>query len=262
MSQHLSQSQRESFEQDGYVVVGPLVPPVEVEHLRRAHDALLARWAAECRTTIDDYTRVVSQWTGVWKQHPAFAAHLRRPALAAIACELLGATRVQLFHDHLISKPPAHSSTIPWHQDYPFWPLDRPRALSCWLALDDVTADSGAMVFMPGAHREGEEPAVDFLRANKHWGDRIREAKPVPVPAGACVFHSCLSWHMSPPNRTSGQRRALIAILMDAECRWDPDHSGWHPMNDFVHVAPGERFNEDEFPVAGRAETGAPEGAP
>ena len=50
---------------------------------------------------------------------------------------------------------------------------------------------------------------------------------------------------------TSGPRRALIVILMDSESRWDPAHSGWHPMNEFVRVANGERFNTDEFPVAG-----------
>ena len=247
----MSPVQIEAFNRDGYTLVGPLLSPLEVDELRAAHDELLARWASECGTSLDEYTRVVSQWTGLWKQHPAFAAHVRRPQLAAVACRLLGAAHVQLFHDHLISKPPVHSSTIPWHQDYPFWPLDRPRALSCWVALDDVTAESGAMHFMPGAHHDGEAPPVDFLRANKQWGPREGDARPVVVPAGWGVFHDCLSWHMSPPNTTSRRRRAIIAIFMDAECCWDPQHSGWHPMNDFVRVGRGERFNVDEFPVAG-----------
>lgn len=254
MQDLISPAEVDAFHQDGYVVIGPLLSAEEVERLREAHDALLDRWARECDVAVTDYVRVVSQWTGLWKQHPTFAAHIRRPRIAAIACRLLGAERVQLFHDHLISKPPHHSSTIPWHQDYPFWPIDQPRALSCWLALDDATAESGAMRFMPGAHRGGEQPAVDFLRANKDWGAREREARPVPVPAGWCVFHNCLSWHMSPPNMTERPRRALIAILMDAASRWDPEHSGWHPMNDLVRVARGEHFNTDEFPIAGAGE--------
>lgn len=104
---------------------------------------------------------------------------------------------------------------------------------------------------MPGAHCEGEQPPVDFLRANKQWGDRETAAATVEVPAGGAVFHDCLSWHMSPPNTTAAQRRAIITIVMDAECRWNQDHSVWHPMNEYVRVARGERFNEDEFPILG-----------
>src|SRR5689334_5034066 len=100
----ISSEQEATFYREGYVVVGPLVSPAEVERLRQAHDELLARWSKECGVSIEDYTRVVSQWTGLWKQHPVFAEHVRRPRIAAIACRLLAAKRVQLFHDHLISK--------------------------------------------------------------------------------------------------------------------------------------------------------------
>jgi len=246
--------QEEAFRRDGFVAIGPLLGADELRQLRAAHEELLVRWAADCDVTVEEYTRVVSQWTGLWREHRAFATHLHHPVLARIARRLLKADRLRLFHDHLISKPPRHSSTIPWHQDYPYWPVDRPRALSCWLALDDATADAGALVFMPGAQQEGEQPPVDFLRSNKDWGERIHASRAVPVTAGTCVFHSCLSWHMSPPNATDRPRRALIVIYMDADNRWDPDHSGWHPMNAHVTVPRGERFNDDQFPLIALAD--------
>jgi len=249
----ITEEQVAGFHRDGYVVVDDLLSRPAVENLRAAHDELLRRWASECSCSIDDYTRVVSQWTGLWKQHPAFHGHIHRPALAAIARRLLGATHVQLFHDHLISKPPRHSATIPWHQDYPFWPIDKPRALSCWVALDDATAASGALRFMPGAHHRGEQPPIDFLRANKQWGPAEAMAVDVEVRAGSAIIHDCLSWHMSPPNTTAAQRRAIITIVMDSECRWHKARSSWHPMNAYVSVADGECFNGDEFPLIGAA---------
>lgn len=125
---------------------------------------------------------------------------------------MLGVPEIQLFHDHLISKPPVHSKAVPWHQDYAFWPVDKPRALSAWLALDDVTEDSGCLEFLPGAHLEGEQPPQDFLGSDKDWGERQTEVRKVPVPAGWVIFHNCLSWQMTAPNQTHQERRAFICI--------------------------------------------------
>lgn len=247
----LNDKQIESFQEQSYLVVPGVVDLLTVQRLRAAHDDLLQRWSAECGVTLADYERVVSQWTSVHEQHPAYAAQLHHPRVVAIARQLLAAPRIQLFHDHLISKPPKVSETIPWHQDYPFWPIDRPHALSCWLALDDADTASGAMSFMPAAHLEGECAPVDFLRKPKDWGARECDKVATAVRAGDCIFHSCLSWHCSPPNQSAGPRRAFIAIMMAADCRYAPEHSGWHPMNACVSVAPGEPFNSDRFPVLG-----------
>lgn len=243
-----------SFSQNGFVVVRSVVELRRIKELRAAHDELVVRWAAECEVSVDEYERVVSQWTNLHEQHPSFHAQIHHPQVIAISQNLLGVKSLQLFHDHLISKPPNRSSTIPWHQDYPYWPVDKPKALSCWLALDDVGSKTGGMQFMPGAHLEGEKAPVDFLHSPKDWGERINEAEQTRLKAGDCLFHSCLSWHTSPPNQSSRPRRAFISIMMSDECRWDPDHSDWHPMNDYVTVASGEQFNRDRFPVLG--ETG------
>lgn len=248
MTPVLSARQVADFERDGYLVVPALVKPPHLAALRSAHTALIESWARTLDVSTEEYTRVVSQWTGLHLSHPAFAQQLRHPEVLAVARQLLGGS-VQLFHDHLISKPAHASSTIPWHQDYPFWPVDRPQALSCWLALDDVAADAGAMRFLPGAHLEGEQPPVDFLRAPKLWGAREASAVAVPVKAGDCIFHHCLSWHTSPPNATTGERRAYITILLSTACRFAPEHSAWHPVNEFVSAAPGAPFNTDHFPI-------------
>lgn len=247
----LGAEQVAQFKRDGYVPIGPLLTTEQLELLRGALDELWAQWASSLGVSLQDYCRVVSQWTNVWESHPAFASQLRNPQLAAMAATLIGCQKVRLFHDHVISKPPQHSHTIPWHQDYPYWPVSAPRAASLWLALDDADAESGCMHFMPGAHHEGERPAVDFLNDTTDWGARSDQKVAVPVPAGWGIFHHCLSWHTTPPNRTSRPRRAYITIFMDATCTYLPSHSQWHPMNKRVRVPPGEVFNDDSFPLLG-----------
>ncbi|MCB9706161.1 MAG: phytanoyl-CoA dioxygenase family protein [Myxococcales bacterium] len=247
----LSTAQLDFYWEQGYLVVGPLLSPERVDRLRRALDSLWERWAGELGVTPEAYCRVVSQWTNLWESDPAFAEQLRHPECTAMAAELIGCERVRVFHDHVISKPPGLSGAVPWHQDYPYWPLKAPRALSLWLALDDATPESGCMHFMPGAHREGECPAVDFLNDRKEWGARLERIRPVPVPAGWGIFHNCLSWHTTPANTSAGPRRAYISIYMDAHVAYAPGHSGWHPMNARVTAEPGELFNDDKFPIVG-----------
>jgi ectoine hydroxylase-related dioxygenase (phytanoyl-CoA dioxygenase family) len=107
------------------------------------------------------------------------------------------------------------------------------------------------MHFMPGAHREGERTAVDFLNDTTDWGNRSQDKVAVPVTAGWGIFHHCLSWHTTPPNGTTRPRRAYITIFMDATCTYLPSHSQWHPMNKRVSVEPGAVFNDDCFPILG-----------
>lgn len=250
----LSATQRASFDAVGHLVVDDLVGPRRVSDLRQAFEHQVVDWAAEVGVSTAEYLSVVSQWTNVWERNAAFRAQLQDPRAAAIAAELIGCERVRVFHDHLIVKPPFGGATIPWHRDLPNWPVAEARGVSCWLALDDVTDDSGAMRFMPGAHREPMSASIDFLNAAKDWGPRADDAISAPVRAGSAVFHHCLSWHSSPPNQTANWRRAFITIYIDATCTFDPSRAGWHPMASRVSVPAGAVFNDDVFPILGGRE--------
>ncbi len=245
----LTDEQRVRFHRDGFLVVSALIDGEEVRRLRRAFEEQVVRWAAEIDTPLEEYIGVVSQWTNLWERNEVYRMQLHDRRAATIAAELLACERVRLFHDHVIVKPPLGGETISWHRDLPNWPIAEPRVVSCWLALDDVEVDSGGMRFMPGTHMDAITPSVDFLNESKAWGEREREAVPVRVPAGAAVFHHCLTWHTSPPNRTDRWRRAYIRIYMDADCTFEPRRAAWHPMAARVTVPPGAVFNEDAFPT-------------
>jgi ectoine hydroxylase-related dioxygenase (phytanoyl-CoA dioxygenase family) len=247
-------ARRAEFDEQGHIVVDDLVTQDQVARLRAAFDEQTALWAAEVDASTEEYLGVVSQWTNVWEHNAVFREQLHHPRAAAIAAELIGCERVRVFHDHLIVKPPHGGSTIPWHRDLPNWPVAEPRGVSCWLAMEDVTAESGAMCFMAGAHKEPMTPSIDFLNEAKDWGDRAADAVSVPVSAGSAVFHHCLSWHTSPPNLTGSWRRAYITIYIDATCTFDPRRAGWHPMSSRVTVPAGAVFNDDAFPILGGRE--------
>jgi ectoine hydroxylase-related dioxygenase (phytanoyl-CoA dioxygenase family) len=250
----ITAARRAEFDDQGHMVIDDLVPQGQVARLRAAFEEQTARWALEVGASTEEYLGVVSQWTNVWEHNAIFREQLHHARAAAIAAELIGCERVRVFHDHLIVKPPYGGSTIPWHRDLPNWPVGESRGVSCWLAMDDVTVESGAMHFMPGAHKEPMTCSIDFLNEAKDWGDREADAVSVPVTAGSAVFHHCLSWHTSPPNLTGRWRRAYITIYIDATCTFDPKRAGWHPMSSRVTVPAGGVFNEDAFPILGGRE--------
>lgn len=250
----ITPQQRALFEEQGFLPVGSVVSSEQAARLRLALEAQTAAWAKDIDTPLDEYLSIVSQWTNVWEHNAVFGAQLHHRRAAAIAAELIGCERVRVFHDHVIVKPPHGGHTIPWHRDLANWPVREPRAVSCWLALDDVTAESGAMRFMPGGHKEPITRSIDFLNEAKVWGDREADAVTVPALAGSAIFHHCLSWHTSPPNATGAWRRAYITIYLDATCTFDPERAGWHPMSGRVKVPPGAVFNEDAFPTLGGRE--------
>ncbi len=243
----LSSADISHFADNSWAKVEQLIDPITLDELRRAYEELEVTWSKQLDVTVATHRETISQITNLHRQHPSFAAQIHYPPCVAVAQQLLGCDRLQLFHDHAIVKHPQHSDRVPWHQDFAFWPLNAPRALSCWIALDDASPENGALVFIQGGHKKGLSPPEDFLQDEPDWGDAPQQI--VGVKAGDVIFHSCLSWHCSPPNTGNTPRRAFIAIYMDANCRYDNARAPWHPTMNEITVSPGEPLNSDKFPL-------------
>jgi hypothetical protein len=115
----------EFYETHGYVVLAPQLSPDERAALRRALDALWARYAAEQALSLDAYFENISQWRDLWRHDETFRAALEAPQLWSTAARFMGRAGARLLHDHVIVKPADASGTVPWHQDYPTGPWTR-----------------------------------------------------------------------------------------------------------------------------------------
>ena len=246
------------FAEHGYAILTPRLSSAERAQLCAALDALLAGYAGQQGMALEEYQAVISQWRDLWRVSPAFDDILRDGRLWSPAAALMGRRGARLLHDHVIAKPRERSGTVPWHQDYPYWPVDTPGGLSCWMPLDDVGPDGGCLEIVPGSHRAGERPAVDFIRDAHPDLDQHPERLRLPVSAGSVVVLHSLTWHRTGPNLEQGRRRAYITLWVPAEARYAPSHAGWHPTNEHVTVQPGQILNDDWFPCFGALEDHAP----
>ena len=127
------------FGKHGYVVVSNVFAPEETRTANTAFDEMRHRFAEEMSLSIEKYDERICQWRDLWMTEPHFNDLLNDERLHGVAQAFMQEEGVQLLHDHVIRKPyDALNDTVPWHQDFPFWPVDTPNSLSCWVPFEDV----------------------------------------------------------------------------------------------------------------------------
>ncbi len=248
------------YESQGYLQLHNVLSPEEVSTLRAAIDV-----AAEDRKRLKEnwgprvdegYAKVFLQMVNVWERYPAIEEYTLSPRIADIARQLTRAPFVRLWHDHALIKYPNDSKATAWHQDKVYWPMQESRALSCWMALDDVTIQKGCMWFLPGSHTLGPLDPVDLGGGDEESLLRtlptsMRGVRPVvmEMKAGSCTFHHGLTFHYAGPNVTSGPRRAMVTIFMPAGTHYKKLE---HIVGDRGNLTEGEEFHGPLFPAVGR----------
>jgi ectoine hydroxylase-related dioxygenase (phytanoyl-CoA dioxygenase family) len=154
---------------------------------------------------------------GHWRIAPGFHDALWNPAFTVPAAQLLGGS-VRFWHDQLFYKPARDGGVVAWHQDYSYWTRTRPMAhLTCWIGLDDASADNGCLHYVPGSHRwellpvtglAGDMEAIETVLS----AEQKAAFQPVAVELarGEASFHHPLLVHGSYENRTERPRRAMV----------------------------------------------------
>ena len=189
----LSDEQVAHFHEHGYVAGIKLFDDTQVEQLRRElveltdpkHPAHELFYEFHSNESANPET-VLFHALGAWRMTPGFHDILWNPAFTVAASQLLGGA-VRFWHDQLFCKPPKHGGVVAWHQDYSYWTRTKPMAhLTCWIGLDDATADNGCLQYVPGSHRwellpvTGLAGGMDSIREVLN-PEQLAQFKPVAV---------------------------------------------------------------------------------
>ncbi len=285
----LSQTEVDHFHRDGYLKFRRVISAEQIDRLRAALDRVIAEELTreddselppefryghdrkgQDRASSGRDARAIHQYVNIWKVCPEYQETIHNPSITAAVRDLMEAPRIRLWHDQVISKPPGDNKLFGFHHDFYFWPMDRPRLITCWLALDDATVENGCMHVIPGSHRDPRyQPAGCDLSEDirlspaprgpgepsslydevRTWGaDR---AVPVELKAGECMFHHCLNYHMTPENTSDRPRRAFIMIYMPDGTRYHHAQSPRHVCTNYLQMQDGTPFSGELFPIAG-----------
>lgn len=249
---NLSEASLKFFLEHGYVVLNNVFGEDKLVDCETALLKLRLQFALEMDLDLEEYDSRICQWRDLWMQGGAFDDFLRHNRLISAAQFFMRQPSIQLIHDHIIRKPYSLlNSTIPWHQDYPFWPVDTPDALSTWTPLESVSETGGCLEIVDGSHKWGVSPPVDFIMDPMNFDDR-NDVVRIPVEKGMMVLLHSLTWHRTNPNEDKNTNRpAHISLWVPGFAKYRPDLSDWHPVNDHVTVGKGEYLNTDKFPRFG-----------
>ncbi len=205
----LSVHQQEHFVREGYLRGLPAVyAPSEVRDLHAGLQGLLALLKP------GESSKEIREWHESSRFLYDICMH---PVLLDYVEDLLGPD-FYLWGSNFFIKEPRSLSTVGWHQDAYYWPLDPHESLTVWLAFDDSTVENGAMTVVPGSHRAGllkhirvrETDSVLMLECER--GQFAEDtALPVTLKAGEVSIHDDKLVHGSPAN-PSDTRRAGLTI--------------------------------------------------
>ena len=260
----LNQAQKQEFEKNGFLKGGRIMTDEQTDALREHMFAVIegrADGQAEAvRNLTGSEENVVIQIVNIWEADELFRQHLYSPAICEMVTDLMDTDTLRVWHDQVQYKPPRVGGPTDWHQDHPYWPIIQPADLiSAWVALDDATIENGCMSMVPGSHKWGPHKGgtigtnrADFTPApdlSQLPSDIEIEVVPCEVKKGEVMFHHCLTWHGSPPNRSEKGRPAIAVHYMPGYTRYEKEPGKAHLVEHNIEVAPGEVLKGKFFPT-------------
>ena len=235
----LTAAERHQLDADGYVVRERVFDADEVAAIAAECEALVERLEALARRTkhtVGSYMFEIQREAATVVKWEPFApevvqgvepfAHLSEPLKACgldprlvDPCKaIVGQDDIALFTEKLNVKRARHGGSIILHQDFPYWEPVSPmaaRVATAMIFLDDATVDNGCLEVAAGTHKAGKQPlrtdsdGFGSLEMDPGQFDHSR-LKPLEVPAGTVAFFGAFLVHRSLPNRSGGDRRALL----------------------------------------------------
>ncbi|MFT5258972.1 MAG: ectoine hydroxylase-related dioxygenase (phytanoyl-CoA dioxygenase family) [Saprospiraceae bacterium] len=267
----LPTSAHQQFDQDGFLVVDKLIELSRVPALHQAFDDL---FEGQFDTGVQPDEINWQQATGdpsltrqicnAWKANRQIARTILDEDIGRAIAQLVGWGGVRIMIDNVIWKPKGAKS-LGYHQDSSYLDWYTPSdLLTCWIALDQTTADGGTVEFVKGSHKwqrsvpEGEFHAPKNYRAPMSKAAQTEGLIPdihyVEVPAGGGSFHHGWTWHGSGQNTSQRHRRALVLHAMRADAEYNPEklQQGIGPIySRYKHLADNQ-LDENYFPIIWR----------
>jgi len=267
----------DAFERDGVVCVRNVIDMSLVERLRAAMKVILEEAftitfdseESESPTSIKSKakTRRLQQAFNGWERNDVYRELALNSAVPRVAAELMKSKSVRLLYDHTLVKEPNTTVPIEWHHDLPFWPVSGTQVCSVWVALDEVTKESGAVHYACGSHKSKQmyRPTapdtpefagmmnLDLPRAPNLFEDPNADLLYWDMQPGDALVFSARTLHGSGANKRSDRsRRAISPRYTGDDARFV---AGRHTTSLLFepNLKTGDVLDDPQFPIAWQA---------
>lgn len=256
MNDQLTNTHITDYRENGFVAIPDFLDAGELETWRRVTDQAVAERLASAEKLTNQakdkdpsyYSRVFIQCLRLADTNEEMRTLIYDERIGRMAATLAGVDGIRVWHDQALIKQP-YGNPTGWHLDNPYWSFSSRDAISIWIALDDATLENGCMWYVPGSHKTAtfENAGIgqnigELFDVYPAWKEI--DTVPVPVKAGAAVFHSGLTAHGAGANMTRHQRRAMTCAFM-------PDGATFNgrrnilPESYFESLSEGDVLNDE-----------------
>lgn len=235
----LTPEQRQSYEDNGFILIRNLVSDEDIEKYRKAFEQVCKREVKVPGLVImKDVSIAKSEFVEGEKavtklqdfqEVPELFRYCTLPQILKYV-ECFTGPNIMAMHTMLINKPPdtgKKTSRHPMHQDlhyFPFRPAD--RIVCAWTAMEKVHRQNGCLVVLPGSHKgtlqEHDYPEWEGGINKMYHG--VRNYNPnhprvhLEMEKGDTVFFHPVLIHGSGMNQTEGFRKAISCHYASADC--------------------------------------------
>ena len=234
----------EFFRANGYLVAHNLVERGICEKIEKDAESICLgkRWHPDWNARGLNSMQQLGYFSNLMDRSLMAVVSVRAQAIA----EQLVGHRVVLWGDQLIMKPAGCDVQVAWHQDAAYWCnwSDVPSmasgltleegysAITCWIALCDVTPNMAPVCYLPGSHkkhflhREVSTATNEYNERDPLYLDPeaiapyLEKRASCPLGAGDCTFHDARTMHSSGSN-TSTRPRYGYALHFWPTSGWD-----------------------------------------
>ncbi len=198
--------------------------------------------------------------TFLWPRNPEFKTFVFESPAAEVAGTIMDSSKINIVFDQLLIKEPETRQRTVWHHDLTYWPIKGAQVCTLWLALDPVTAETGAAEFVKGSHLWGQRYGPIAFRPGLDYAEDL---PPVPdieamrgeleilqfeFEPGDCTLHHGLTVHGAPGNASGSlRRRAHVTRWAGDGVVYDP-RPGIQPMLWDPAIEPGAPLDCDLWP--------------
>jgi polysaccharide pyruvyl transferase WcaK-like protein len=232
----LTEQQWNDYARDGFLHLGKVLEPEQVESLKqRADDLALGNVGnPDVQMQLDTggayeelpgAVRSFERGTMLYRKiqgletDDLFSRLVRNPLFLEICGRQYGRhAAISIFRAMVMNKPAGKGTILPWHQDGGnVWALDRDPLVTVWVALDPATRANGCLEVIPGSHNLGLLSLYGSTVAEEDVARHCppERVQPIEVEAGhAVLLHNWLI-HRSGVNPSPVPRRAFTVCYMD-----------------------------------------------
>ena len=247
------------FRQKGHTLTPGLLTTEEASQCREviANAAMKHNQETRKLEDRDTYGKAFLQVMNLWRRDEETARFVLARRFAKVAADILGVSKVRLYHDQALFKE-AGGGPTPWHQDQYYWPVDTTDTVTMWMPLVDINEEMGMLTFASGSHHDGQvfdkeisDESEDLFRKDisKKGYDVTRSQT---MNAGDATWHYGYTIHSAPGNESDQMRSVMTVIFVADGARvtepenknQEADRKTW-----LAGLAPGSRIDSELNPL-------------